>query len=263
MIDSGIDDGHPEFAGRIVGGRLVRRRHRWKRDTDGHGTFVAGEIAADPDNGIGIAGLAFNAQLLIAKVVQPDGNVSPAGRGRGDPLGGRHGARGDQPQPRRRARPGRPSDRLLTRPAERTRSSTRSRRAWSSSRRSATAPSRRRRRGRTPTTRRRCRTCSASSALRQNGSVPDYSNRDPQYVDIAAPGDPIFSTIPRNLVDATQPGCAGAAVLELRPVGVPRRDRHVVRGAAGRGRRGALCSASTRSSRPTRSSGCSSARRAT
>jgi subtilisin family serine protease len=48
------------------------------------------------------------------------------------------------------------------------------------------------------------------SALRQNGSVPDYSNRDRVFVDMAAPGDEMFSTIPRNLVDATtQPDCAG------------------------------------------------------
>src|SRR5205814_4359203 len=46
------------------------------------------------------------------------------------------------------------------------------------------------------------------SALRQNGSIPDYSNRDPVYVDVAAPGDSIVSTVPRNLVDATQPECA-------------------------------------------------------
>ena len=59
------------------------------------------------------------------------------------------------------------------------------------------------------TTRLRCRTFSASSALRENGSVPDYSNRDPVYVDISAPGDGIVSTIPRNLVDATQAECAG------------------------------------------------------
>jgi hypothetical protein len=45
-------------------------------------------------------------------------------------------------------------------------------------------------------------------ALRQNGSVPDYSNRDSVYVDIAAPGDAIVSAVPRNLVDAAQPGCA-------------------------------------------------------
>ena len=45
---------------------------RGSRTSDGHGTFVAGEIAANPDNGLGIAGIAFNAKLLIAKVVEPD-----------------------------------------------------------------------------------------------------------------------------------------------------------------------------------------------
>src|SRR5207247_3171482 len=71
VVDSGIDYGHPEFAGRILAGRSFVGGS-WKRDTDGHGTFVAGLIAADPANGQGIAGMAFNAKLLIAKVVPPD-----------------------------------------------------------------------------------------------------------------------------------------------------------------------------------------------
>jgi hypothetical protein len=44
------------------------------------------------------------------------------------------------------------------------------------------------------------------SAIRQNGSVPDYSNRDAVYNDVAAPGDQMFSTIPSNLVSSA-PGC--------------------------------------------------------
>jgi subtilisin family serine protease len=48
-------------------------------------------------------------------------------------------------------------------------------------------------------------------AVREGGAVPDYSNRDPQFVDIAAPGGPIFSTIPHNLVDPTVSGCTGTA----------------------------------------------------
>jgi hypothetical protein len=47
------------------------------------------------------------------------------------------------------------------------------------------------------------------AAVSQNGNVPAYSNRDKQFVDIAAPGGPIFSTIPRSLVDASMPGCSG------------------------------------------------------
>src|SRR5262249_7871582 len=48
----------------------------WRTDTCGHGTFVSGIIAANPFNGIGIAGIAFNAKLLIAKIVQSDCNIS-------------------------------------------------------------------------------------------------------------------------------------------------------------------------------------------
>ena len=75
MIDSGIDGSHPEFKGRVVAAKSFVGGSPY-RDEQGHGTFVAGEIAANPFNGIGMAGLAFNAQLLIAKVVGPDGTVS-------------------------------------------------------------------------------------------------------------------------------------------------------------------------------------------
>ncbi len=44
-------------------------------DTQGHGTFVAGLIAARTNDGIGIAGLAPPAQLVIAKVVGAQGSI--------------------------------------------------------------------------------------------------------------------------------------------------------------------------------------------
>ena len=68
-----------------------------------------------------------------------------------------------------------------------------------------------------PTTRPRSRTSSALLRSAQNGSVPDFSNRDKQYVDLAAPGAAIFSTIPRNLVDASIAGCAGIAYSNCGP----------------------------------------------
>src|SRR5205807_1731896 len=43
-------------------------------DSEGHGTFVAGEIAASLD-GQGIVGMAYPAELLIAKVVRADGTI--------------------------------------------------------------------------------------------------------------------------------------------------------------------------------------------
>ncbi len=63
VIDSGIDAGHPEFKGRIAAG-ISFVGSSWRTDSCGHGTFVAGEIAANPTNGVGIAGIAFNASLL-------------------------------------------------------------------------------------------------------------------------------------------------------------------------------------------------------
>ncbi|MGB2874540.1 MAG: S8 family serine peptidase [Gaiellaceae bacterium] len=75
VIDSGVDSSHPELLRRIVAARSFVGGS--PVDVDGHGTFVAGEIAAAVDNGIGIAGLAPAARLLVAKVVRDDGSVSP------------------------------------------------------------------------------------------------------------------------------------------------------------------------------------------
>ena len=68
VIDSGVDASHPDLAGKILDARsFVGGSPRV--DTLGHGTFVSGLVAAGVDNGIGIAGLAPSAELLVAKVV--------------------------------------------------------------------------------------------------------------------------------------------------------------------------------------------------
>jgi subtilisin family serine protease len=68
VIDSGVDASHPDLAGKILGAEsFVGGKAR--TDSLGHGTFVAGLIGAGVDNGVGIAGLAPSAQLLVAKVV--------------------------------------------------------------------------------------------------------------------------------------------------------------------------------------------------
>ncbi len=68
IIDSGVDAGHPDLAGKILGAKSFVGGSA-RVDTFGHGTFVAGLVGAGVDNGIGIAGLAPSAELLIAKVV--------------------------------------------------------------------------------------------------------------------------------------------------------------------------------------------------
>lgn len=68
VIDSGVDAEHPDLAGKVLDAKTFVGGSA-RQDSFGHGTFVAGLIAAGVDNGIGIAGLAPSAQLLVAKVV--------------------------------------------------------------------------------------------------------------------------------------------------------------------------------------------------
>jgi subtilisin family serine protease len=74
VIDSGIDTTNPEFDGRIEAMRTFVQAPAYV-DSFGHGTLVAGEIAAALDNGRGIAGVAFPGKLLIAKVVRKTGSI--------------------------------------------------------------------------------------------------------------------------------------------------------------------------------------------
>lgn len=70
VVDSGLDMGHPEFAGRIP---VEDRYDAVENDNDptdmqnGHGTHVAGIIGASTDNGIGMSGIAPDAELIIAR----------------------------------------------------------------------------------------------------------------------------------------------------------------------------------------------------
>jgi len=66
VIDTGVDKKHPDLQGRIATARnFVDADAHF--DSDIHGTAVAGIIAADAGNAIGIVGLAPDAQLLALK----------------------------------------------------------------------------------------------------------------------------------------------------------------------------------------------------
>ena len=92
VIDSGVELSHPELQGRVVVARsFVGGSYA---DIQGHGTFVAGEIAAAVDNGRGIAGLAPSARVIVAKVVRDDdGTVSPKAEARAIRWAVKRGAR--------------------------------------------------------------------------------------------------------------------------------------------------------------------------
>jgi subtilisin family serine protease len=218
VIDSGIDRSHPEFTERVVAGRSFVKGP-WYRDNDGHGTFVAGLLAADPFNGTGIAGLGFNVELLIGKVVLEDGSggsvsleaevrairwaVDQGARVINLSLGGvrsPHDPRLDTFSPLERdavayayskgvvvvVAVGNGPDSPAT--------------PWNHADWPAALPH-----------------VIGVAALREDGSIPAYSNRDPLFVDISAPGDRIFSTIPQNLLDTTRVECQGSPYSDCGP----------------------------------------------
>ncbi len=73
VLDTGVDLAHPEFAGRLLPGWDYVNWDNTPDDDNGHGTHVAGIIAAAADNGVGVAGLASNVKLLPLKVLDAGG----------------------------------------------------------------------------------------------------------------------------------------------------------------------------------------------
>ena len=69
ILDTGIDRGHIEFAGRIVAGYDFINDDDAPDDDHGHGTHVAGIAAAAADNGQGSAGVCPRCQIMPVKVL--------------------------------------------------------------------------------------------------------------------------------------------------------------------------------------------------
>lgn len=72
VLDTGIDASHEELVGRIVTHKCFVEDCE-VNDKLGHGTFIAGIIAADADNDIGTVGVAPDSILLNVKVADDKG----------------------------------------------------------------------------------------------------------------------------------------------------------------------------------------------
>ncbi len=104
VVDTGIDMGHPDLAANVWrnpgencagcrtdgvdndGNGYVDDWRGWDfanhdndpSDDNGHGTHVAGTVGAVGDNGVGVAGVNWSAQLMALKFIGADGNGTTA-----------------------------------------------------------------------------------------------------------------------------------------------------------------------------------------
>ncbi len=76
VLDSGVSATAPALSGAVLRGLTVTTGKGADTDCTGHGTFVAGIIAARPTAGAGFAGLAPAARILPVDVVASDGTVT-------------------------------------------------------------------------------------------------------------------------------------------------------------------------------------------
>jgi len=85
ILDTGIDLSHEDLSANIKGGFSVfddaANRDPYY-DANGHGTHVAGTVAA-VNNNLGVLGVAYQADLYAVKVLNNDGSGSYAGIARG------------------------------------------------------------------------------------------------------------------------------------------------------------------------------------
>ncbi len=68
LVDTGLDGNHPALRGKVLE-QIDMTGKGFTPDT--HGTLLAGIVAAEPNNGIGISGVAPRTEILAVKACQP------------------------------------------------------------------------------------------------------------------------------------------------------------------------------------------------
>lgn len=72
VIDSGVFGAHPDLAAKLVPGWNFVKGNSDTTDVLGHGTAVAGTVAAETNNNIGVAGVNWASRVMPLVVVTPD-----------------------------------------------------------------------------------------------------------------------------------------------------------------------------------------------
>jgi subtilisin family serine protease len=204
IIDSGVDCATPDLRGQIAAEKSFVDSNPCI-DTEGHGTIVAGEIVGNLDSG-GIIGLAYASKLVVAKVVANDGTIPLKAEAAGIVWAVKQGARVINLSFGAVRDPLAPNLDAYSKLEAQAVAYAVSRGAvvvaavgnadeayatpWPYASWPAALPH-----------------VIGVAALTRSGDVPSFSDQDPRYVDIAAPGVDIFSTFPKSLTSKQQ-GCS-------------------------------------------------------
>jgi thermitase len=78
VLDTGVQRSHPDLEGRVVRGRDFVNDDTSAADDNGHGTWVAGIIASNANDGYGMAGISWTDKILPVKVMNREGTGTTA-----------------------------------------------------------------------------------------------------------------------------------------------------------------------------------------
>jgi hypothetical protein len=93
ILDTGVDPAQPDLRGKLVPGYDYVNGDSDPSDDNGHGTAVAGIVAAASNNGIGVAGYCWACRLMSVKVLDANGIGSTSTLAQGVVWATDHGAR--------------------------------------------------------------------------------------------------------------------------------------------------------------------------
>ena len=92
VVDSGVDPTQPDLQGALVPGADFADSSGSTADQYGHGTMVAGVIAARGDNGQGVAGVCWTCLIMPIKVLDANGSGTATSIAQGIRWAADHGA---------------------------------------------------------------------------------------------------------------------------------------------------------------------------
>lgn len=93
IVDTGVDLNHPDLKRNLIPGINLINAKLPPQDDNGHGTNVAGVVAAASNNDRGVSGILWNAKIMPVKALESDGSGGEARLGEGIRYAIDHGAK--------------------------------------------------------------------------------------------------------------------------------------------------------------------------